>query len=119
MTAKIVTSPPNLTRPPFSLHTNSTMLTQAKNEKDDANLGLYSVSYRELIWRNFLVGLSRAVGGVIIQFIFVVVILSLAARYLVPAIEDFADNLITSLNPFSNLQQRSTSPLEGVFNLMR
>jgi hypothetical protein len=45
---------------------------------------LYSVGYRELVWRNFLAGISRGIGGVIVSFIFFVVIMGFVAQLLMP-----------------------------------
>lgn len=58
---------------------------------------LYSVSYRELVWRNFLAGISRGIGGVIIQFLFFVVIMGLVAQLLMPMFGGLIESLTSAM----------------------
>lgn len=58
----------------------------AEPDKLDKSRTIYDVSHKELVWRNFLAGMSRAVGMVVVQFLFFVVLAGLFAQFLLPQV---------------------------------
>ena len=66
------------------------ILTRVENLADEDTLKksqtIYDVSYKQLVWRNFLAGMSRAVGMVVIQFLFFAVIAGLIVQFVLPQI---------------------------------
>lgn len=59
---------------------------------------VYDVSYKELVWRNFLAGMSRSIGMVFIQFLFFVVIAGIAAQLVLPQIMKLFGGYFTTIN---------------------
>ncbi|MBI2010537.1 MAG: hypothetical protein HYS86_05200, partial [Candidatus Chisholmbacteria bacterium] len=79
----------------------------SKPAKDDRNL--YTVSSGEIIWKNFLAGLSRALGGMIIYLILLGVIAYAASQYLLPQLEPLLSSLQMLTNP-QTLQPGTQNP---------
>ena len=56
---------------------------------------LYDASAYEIFWRNFLAGLSRALGGIVFYVIFVFIVGSLFVKYLSPLLMPILNQLNT------------------------
>lgn len=76
---------------------------------------LYDAKYSEIIWRNFLAGVSRAFGGIVLYIVFFVVVGNLFMTYVWPRMEPVVSQLqsfsatmrqINRLDPNSNSQLR-------------
>lgn len=67
---------------------------------------LYSSSYTSIIFRNFLAGFARTLGGIIVYFIFLLILARLFATYVLPEIEP----LITTLEQLVELQTTMSDP---------
>ena len=70
---------------------------------------IYDVGTGELIWRNFLAGMSRAVGGLVVYLIVVFILGNLFLTYVWPVFqpqfESFQDLTKTLENTNSTLKQ--------------
>lgn len=76
---------------------------------------IYDVSIFEVIWRNFIAGMSRAAGGIFLYLIFMFVIGSLFANLVWPQLSPMFEGylkMVDSLGQISQTQQNiSKSPL--------
>jgi hypothetical protein len=81
---------------------------------------LYDASALEIIGKNFLAGFSHALGGVIIQIGFFVVLGYFATIYLWPQIQPMMNLLSRSVESMEQLQQTMQIParLEGNQNVL-
>lgn len=48
---------------------------------------IYDVGAGEIMWRNFLAGMSRAIGAMVIYFIFFIVLTQIFLTYMWPYVE--------------------------------
>ena len=101
---------------------------QAENRKtdmwngDEDRLGsgksIYDVSYKSLMWRNFLAGLSRGAGWFIFQVLVIVVLGVMLNQLLMPYVRQISlvfTNLSQTLETMSNPAQFGGSILESLF----
>ncbi len=77
------------------------MLTRVENLADEDKLGksktIYDVSYKQLVWRNFLAGMSRSAGMVVVQFLFFAVIAGFVAQFVLPQVMGMFDGYMGTL----------------------
>lgn len=77
------------------------------NPKNDQLL--YSASYREIFFKNFLVGFARGLGGIVVQILFLVILFQLYQQVLQPQLGPLLDTLMNSIQRLENLQQSPQS----------
>lgn len=65
---------------------------------------IYDVSKWEIFWRSFIAGAGRALGGIILQAIFLIVVVNLFMNQVWPVLEPIMDSLQTTSNAFQDLQ---------------
>lgn len=92
------------------------MGTSADTIDFDRGENIYNVSWGKLIGRNFVAGISRALGGLFFNLIFLVVLGSLFARYLWPEIQTFVRpifNAAQTINQLGTVSENGTPTLFG------
>lgn len=80
---------------------------------------IYDVSYRNLMWRNFLAGLSRGAGWFIFQILVIVFLGVMLNQLLMPYIRQISlvfTNLSSTLETIAQPAQIGGSILESLFN---
>ena len=96
----------------------SDILTRVENlaDEDTLNKGqtIYDVSYKQLVWRNFLAGMSRAVGMVVIQFLFFAVIAGFMAQFVLPQIMGLFGGYIDTLGKLQGGANQSQFSLDSI-----
>ena len=70
-------------------------------EKDTS---LYQVSSSQIFFKNFLVGFSRALGGLFIQLIGLAIFYYLFVRFALPTLSPMMDQLQTTVNQLQKIQ---------------
>lgn len=73
---------------------------------------IYQVSPWEIFWRNFLAGMSRGLGGVILYVIVLTILSNLFLRFFWPQLKPIVDTLNTSTQILKDFQ--SASPQERI-----
>lgn len=69
---------------------------------------IYQVSASEIMWRNFLAGMSRALGGMVIYFVVAFIVGQVFLTFIWPVLEPTFNNLnqtTNMLNQLNMLQQ--------------
>ncbi len=66
---------------------------------------LYEVGVWEIVWRNFLAGMSRGLGNLILLIIFSLVIGNLFMTYIWPHLSPLVDNFYSSSQLFNFVEQ--------------
>lgn len=66
---------------------------------------IYDVSAYEIFWRNFLAGLARGVGGLVMYFVLIVVIGTIFTQFILPQLQPLLNTYTSSLNSLKSLQQ--------------
>ncbi|GEM_PF-1753482 len=64
---------------------------------------IFDVSAFEIFWRNFLAGMARAFGGIIMYFIFIFVIGAFFTRFILPVIRPYVDTYMQSMESLQHL----------------
>jgi hypothetical protein len=80
--------------------------TQSEHPEDQINSlnTLYSVTGFEIIWRNLLAGMSRALGNLIVYFIVLGIVVNLFLTYAYPHIKPFIDEYRQVIRLFTQTQ---------------
>lgn len=71
---------------------------------------IYQVSYSEVFWRNFVAGVARALGGLIFQILFLVIVANLFMAYAWPYVQPVLTTLSTVSESLQSLQQQTEKP---------
>lgn len=84
---------------------------------------IYDATSSEIFWKNFLAGVGRGLGSIVIYFIFVLIMATLAIRFVWPMVEPYVmlyQNSMESLQNFQNMMpgaggsgKPGASPLPG------
>lgn len=83
---------------------------------------IYSVSKREVIWRNFLAGASRAVGAVFVQTVGLLVFLVVLQQVVMPRLQPLITMLQKATSSMEQLQETSRAQqglLENIPNQLQ
>ncbi len=72
---------------------------------------IYGVSYSQIFWRNFVAGVARALGGLIFQILFLVIVANLFMVYAWPYVQPVLSTLTTVSESLQSLQQQTQKPL--------
>jgi len=67
---------------------------------------IYDASSGEIVWKNFLAGFSRTLGGIIVYFVFVAILGSLFLRFAMPIMSPFLGQLSTITNTLQRIPGR-------------
>ncbi len=98
------------------------MLTRVENLADEDTLSkgqtIYDVSYKQLLWRNFLAGMSRAVGMVVIQFLFFAVIAGFVAQFVLPQVMGLFGGYMDTLNSLRGGANQSQFSFDSIKELL-
>lgn len=70
---------------------------------------LYDVSIGEVFLRNFMAGVGRAIGGIFIYFIFLLITVNLFITYVYPQIKPFIDEYQQAMKTINQINQ-TTKP---------
>jgi len=91
-------------------------------DRDEDRIGasrtIYDVSYKNLMWRNFLAGLSRGAGWFIFQLVIIVLLGVMLNQLLMPYVRQISlvfTNLSNTLESMSNPTQFGGSLLDSLF----
>ncbi|PIR58627.1 MAG: hypothetical protein COU69_04310 [Candidatus Pacebacteria bacterium CG10_big_fil_rev_8_21_14_0_10_56_10] len=79
--------------------------TDARFDQHDKTRTLYDVTAGEIFWKNFLAGLGRGLGGVLILILFWGALMLVAFRFLLPALQPLFDTLDTATQSLDSLNQ--------------
>lgn len=95
---------------------NSTIQSSAPEDRVGSNQTIYDASLSAVFWRNFLAGMARALGGIIMQIIFMIavalVIINLLLPKLAPVITTY-EKAINSLDSLQKTTQKFSLPDES------
>lgn len=84
-----------------------------KSEQPEDQAGqlatIYSVSGWQIIWRNFLAGISRALGSVFVYVIVLTITGYLFSQIILPVIQPLIDQYLGALDAVSSLQELNQS----------
>ena len=72
---------------------------------------IYDVSPLEVVWRNFLAGAGRTLGGIVIYFLLLFVGGVIIAQILVPQLQPLIEKYGTVLNPLKQLSSPTGSQI--------
>lgn len=75
---------------------------------------IYSASMGSVVWRNFIAGASRAVGGLFIQTIGIIVFIALLQAFVAPQLAPIMDMFARSTQTLENLSQTLRSQEEAL-----
>lgn len=70
---------------------------------------IYDVSKSEIFWRNVIAGAGRAVGGIILQAIFLLIVVNFFMKQVWPAVQPLVDTLNSTSATLQQLQGGSNS----------
>jgi hypothetical protein len=73
---------------------------------------IYDVSYGELITRNFLAGVSRAIGGILLYAIFLAIATVIFLTYAWPQFEPFVDEYRQAVQMLNKQDQQFMRDLD-------
>lgn len=90
----------------------------AEPDKLDKSRTIYDVSHKELVWRNFLAGMSRAVGMVVVQFLFFVVLAGLVAQFVLPQVMGMFDGYMEMLAKFQGGTNQTQFTFDSIKDLL-
>lgn len=100
----------------------SDILTRVENLADEDTLKkgqtIYDVSYKQLVWRNFLAGMSRAMGMVVIQFLFFAIIAGFVAQFVLPQIMGLFGGYMNTLNTLQGGANQSQFNLDSIRDIL-
>lgn len=65
---------------------------------------MYDVSLKEVFWRNIIAGAGRAIGGLIFQILFLVVIANLFMQFVWPILGPVVETLQSTTNTLQQLE---------------
>ncbi|MBP9781557.1 hypothetical protein KBC89_02785 [Candidatus Woesebacteria bacterium] len=98
------------------------ILSRVENlaDEDTLNKGktIYDVSYKQLLWRNFLAGMSRAVGMVFIQFLFFAVIAGFVAQFVLPQVMGLFGGYMNTLNTLQGGAKQTQFSFDSIKELL-
>lgn len=100
----------------------SDILTRVENLADEDTLKkgqtIYDVSYKQLVWRNFLAGMSRAVGMVVVQFLFFAIIAGFVAQFVLPQIMGLFGGYMDTLTTLQGGASQSQFNLDSIRDIL-
>lgn len=79
---------------------------------------VYDVSYKELVWRNFLAGMSRSIGMVFVQFVFFVVIAGILAQLVLPRVMGVFSPYLETLQSLQGGNQQMQQNLDSLMQML-
>ncbi len=85
------------------MQTDPDMLTETKS--------IYAASYSDIFWRNLVAGMARAIGGVLFQLLFLVIMYNFFMAYAWPYVATLMDTLKSTTNTLQMLEQKASKPL--------
>lgn len=74
-------------------------------DKVDDTRTIYQVGAGEIFWRNFLAGMARALGGLLIYFAVVIVLVNVFMNYLWPVLEPSFQQFSAAVEGLEQLNQ--------------
>lgn len=66
---------------------------------------IYDASLSTIFWRNFLAGMARALGGIVIQIVFLALMALLIINWLWPQVQPVITTYQKAVNSLDSLQQ--------------
>jgi hypothetical protein len=84
------------------------------SDQDSTTKTQYDVTGWELFWRNFLAGVSRALGGIFIWMIFSLFMFLLFTRFIWPKVEPFYHEYQQALGTINQLNSVRSNPIIDV-----
>jgi hypothetical protein len=81
-------------------------ITQSEHEDSITKTKtIYDVGFFEIIWRNFLAGLSRAMGGIFLYLIFMFLFSIVFMQVIFPKLMPYINNISNVTNSLNSMQQ--------------
>jgi hypothetical protein len=68
---------------------------------------IYDVSYREIIFRQFVAGAARTLGSLLLYIVFFAIVVQILSRTIWPLVEPFVDQYLSALSTFNTLNSQS------------
>src|SRR5690606_17499992 len=62
-----------------------------KEDRAGSHRSIYEVSKWEVFWRNFIAGMARSLGGIVIYLLFLLFMASILSQVVYPRIKPFLD----------------------------
>jgi hypothetical protein len=71
---------------------------------------IYDASISQIMWKNFLAGLMRGLGSIIIWFFFMIIMFNIFLSYFWPQLKPFVDLYQQALSNLNTFEQATTNP---------
>jgi hypothetical protein len=71
---------------------------------------IFDVSAFEIFWRNFLAGMARALGAVLLYFVILVIAVNIFLNLIYPVLEPIISQYTQALETFNRFAQPSPDP---------
>lgn len=87
-----------------------------------SNKTIYDVGVFEIFWRNMIAGMGRAMGNILLYFIFIFVMGYIFSLLVWPTLKPMVDGymgLVDSLNSVQNMQKNTSFDTSGVEELLK
>jgi hypothetical protein len=68
---------------------------------------IYDVSKWEVFWRNLIAGAGRALGGIVLQAIFLLIVVNLFMSQVWPILQPIMESLQTTSQTLQDIQKQS------------
>jgi len=94
---------------------NPIVQSTAKQDRVSDNKTIYDASLGSVFWRNFLAGVARALGAILMQILFIVMLGILASIFIWPRVAPLLNTYQTAVNSLEGLQKSTQDA--GQFSL--
>jgi hypothetical protein len=100
------------------------LVVKSENKSDvvSKTKTIYGASVGEILWKNFLAGFSRGLGGVFVYLIFLLIISVLFYNFVLPKLMPSVNvfmNTFKSLNSVSNIKPESGNLIPQDLNIQK
>lgn len=79
--------------------------SEAKQDQLTSDTTIYQASTWSILWRNFLAGMARALGGLAIYVLVFVVTAQIVAIYIWPTVEPMLNGYMSAIDNFNRMSQ--------------
>ena len=90
--------------------------TQRTEQKADKKLNIYTASKSEIFGKNFIAGMGRSLGSIVIYVLFITVISVAITQLLLPQLPGFLQNFTSTLTPGPAGSQANPAQIQQLLN---
>lgn len=92
---------------------NSINQSISGEDRQNQTKTIYDAGYGEVFFKNFLAGVGRAIGGIVIYLVFILIAVNTFITYAYPQIKPFIDEYRQAVQGINKLNQVTTGPDAG------